>query len=162
MESSTDAIQAELESGQFRIPQECPVEPGNSITGLQFGPVIIMENQNRVRASGTGVLYLKGIAINDGVDRVRQYLDDAVGPAKAPAFLAQLIERISELSGLGHFFGERQRIGVLDQFYRAHNVDGIQRPIFDVSVDKPALRSKEPMRRVIIHRKAAASWPGHP
>ena len=144
-ESATGAIRAELDSGRFSVPQECPIEPGSSITGQPFGPIIIIESQDMVRASGAGVLYVKGIAINDGVDRVRRSLDDAVGPAKAPVILAQLIERISEQSGLGLFFRERRRIGVMDQFYRAQNAVGIHRSLFDVVVaEKPDLRGNEP------------------
>jgi hypothetical protein len=157
-ENATDAIQAELDSGQFSVPQECPIESGSLITGQPFGPVIIIERQDIVRASGSGVLYVKGIAIKDGIDRVRRSLDDAVGAAKAPAILAQLIKDISEQSGLGLFFRERRRIGVVDQFYRAQNAVGIHRALFDVAIaDKPDLRKKEPMCRVKIRRDAAAS-----
>ncbi|HKN73407.1 MAG TPA: VPA1262 family N-terminal domain-containing protein [Terriglobales bacterium] len=156
-ERATDTIQAELDSGRFSVPQECPIESGSLITGRPFDPVIIIERQDIVRASGSGVLYVKGIAINDGIDRVRRSLDDAVGPAKAPAILAQLIERISEQSGLGLFFREHRRIGVVDQFYRAQNAVGIHGALFDVAIaDRPDLRSKEPMRRVKIRRDAAA------
>lgn len=157
-ESATDAIQADLDNGRFTVPPQCPIEPGASIAGLPFGPVIISESQDMVRASGTGVLYVKGIAVTDGIERVRRSLDDTVGPASAPAVLAQLIHSISEQSGLGLFFRERRRIGVVDLFYRAQNLVGVHRTLFDVVIaDKPDLRSKEPTRRVRIRRHAAAS-----
>ena len=52
-DSATDVIQAELDSGRFSVPQECPIEPGSSITGQPFGPVIIMESRDMFRAAGT-------------------------------------------------------------------------------------------------------------
>jgi len=148
-DSAIDTIQAELDGGRFSVPQECPIDPGSSITGQAFGPVIIMESRDMFRATGTGVLYVKGIAVNQGTDRVTRGLDDAVGSVKSRAILARLIDRISEQSGLGSFFRETRRIGVIDQFYRAQNVVGVHRALFDVAIaDKHEVRSKEPMRRV--------------
>jgi hypothetical protein len=43
-DSVTDAILRELESGRFSIPRECPIEPGCSITGQPFGPVIVIRS----------------------------------------------------------------------------------------------------------------------
>jgi hypothetical protein len=155
-DSATEVIQAELDGGRFSIPQECPIEPGSSIGGQPFGPVIIMEGGDIFRATGTGVLYVKGIAVNQGIDRVKRGLDDSVGPVKSRAVLAQLIELISNQSGLGQFFRESRRIGVIDQFYRTQNVMGLHSALFDAALaDKPNMRTKEPMRRVRIRRDAA-------
>jgi len=71
-DSATDVIQAELDSGRFSVPPGCLIEPGSSITGQPFGPVIIMETGDMFRAAGTGVLYVKGMAVNQGIDRVKR------------------------------------------------------------------------------------------
>jgi hypothetical protein len=155
-ESAHDSIQTELDSGRFSPPIKCPIDSGNSLTGQPFGPVIILEDNDKASISGAGVLYVKGIAVDYGIDRVRHTLDNTVGPAKTPAILSRLIELISEQSGLGLFSSGHRRIGVVDQFYRAMNVVEVQRSLFDVSADKYNLQTKEPMRRVKIRRKAAS------
>ena len=117
-DSASETLQAELNSGRFSIPQECPIEPGKLIPGQPFVPVIIMESHDMVRATGTGALYVKGMAIDQGVDRVTRGLNEAIGPVKSQAVLARLIELISEQSGLGPFFKENRRIGAIGKIRR--------------------------------------------
>jgi hypothetical protein len=157
-DSAADAILGELESGRFSVPQECPIEPGGSITGQPFGPIIVTESHDMFRATGTGVLFVRGIAITQGIERVTRCLNDGVGPAKSRAVLAQLIERISEQSGLNSFFREGGRVGIIDHFYRWQNIAGVQDVLFDIGIaDKSDLRSKKPIRHIRISRNAAAS-----
>ena len=151
------AVQAELDNGRFTVPRECPVEPGSSINGQPFGPVIIMERQDRIRVSGTGLLYMNGIAVNDGIERVKRNLDRSVDPAIAPAVLGQMIELIAEQSGLGPVFIERRRIGGVDQFYRAQTGADRDGALFVVIAEMLDFRRREPMRRVCIRRYAAAA-----
>jgi hypothetical protein len=155
--SAIEVIERGLDSGRFLLPEKSPVKPGQLITGQPFGPVILLESYDELTGSGAGVLYVKGIVVNDGIDQVRRGLNNAVGPAKTPAILRDIIELISIQSGLKVFLMERLRIGVVDQFYRAQHVVGIPKTLFSVSGDKPDLRSREPMRRVIIGRTAAAA-----
>jgi len=155
-EGTDGSLQSELDSGRFSIPAECPIESNTLISGQPFGPILIAERSDRIRTSGTGILYVKGFAVGDGIDRVTGSIAAAIGPAKAPIALMQVIELIASQSGLGLFFTERRRIGVVDQFYRAQNVAGIHGTLFDVIADKPDFRSKNPMLRVRIRRDAAA------
>jgi hypothetical protein len=148
------AVDAALKDGKFLIPAGCPIEGGAEVTGSTFGPILIMEAQDRVRASGAGILEVIGIARADGVERVRQKLAETVTPAVAPAALAQLIDMILTQSGLGVFFKERRRIGIIDRFSRT--ADGADGPLFVVLPEKPDFRKRDPMRRVQICREAAA------
>jgi hypothetical protein len=154
--AAAEAADVELKKGRFIIPADCPIEGGKEILGNAFGPILIMEAHERIRASGAGLLHATGIARNDGVAHVKQKLDEAVTPAMGPAVLAQLIEMIAAQSGLGAFFKERRRIGVIDRFSRAQAAVDKDGPLFVVRPEKPDFRSREPMRRVRICREAAA------
>jgi hypothetical protein len=154
-EDATNIVQAQINSGRFVIPAECPIEPGAEIAGQSFGPIIVAEKNERVRVAGTGVLYVRGIAIDGGLDRVTRCVESVVGAAKAPEALARLIECVTEQSGLGLFFQEGRRLGVVDLLYRARNEAGILGPLFNVSADKTDWRSRGPVRRVRIHRDTA-------
>jgi hypothetical protein len=156
-DSAGAAADAELKNGRFTIPAGCPIEGGKEILGSVFGPILIMEAHERIRASGAGILHVMGIARNDGVAHVKQKLDEAVTPAVGPAVLAQLIEMIAVQSGLGAFFNGRRRIGIIDRFSRAQAAADKDGPLFVVRPEKPDFRSREPMRRVRICREAAAS-----
>ena len=115
-----------------------------------------MERQDRVRVSGTGLLYLKGLAINDGIERVKRSLDRAIDPAITPAVLEKIIELIAVQSGLGPVFVERRRIGGIDKFYRGQTGAGCDGALFVVIAEMPEYPPREPMRRVRIRRHAAA------
>ena len=125
------------------------------MVGSAFGPIIIMEAYERIRASGAGILNAIGLARTDGVENVRRKLDEAVTSAATPAVLAQLIEMIAVQSGLGAFFKERRRIGVIDWLSRAQTESHNDGPLFVVIPEKPDFRRRGPMRRVRICREAA-------
>jgi hypothetical protein len=149
------AIDTELIDGRFTIPADCPIEAGSVVAGGTFGPILVMEANRRIRASGPGTLRLTGVVGNATIERVRRKLDEAVGPAITPAVMAQLIELIASQSDLGAFFTERRRIGVIDRFSRAQTAAGNDGPLFVVLSEEPNLRSREPMRRIRICREAA-------
>lgn len=154
-ERAGDTVAAELTKGRLIVPTACPVEGGKEIAGSAFGPIIIMEAYERIRASGSGILSAIGLARTDGVENVRRKLDEAVTPAATPAVLAQLIEMIAVQSGLGAFFKERRRIGVMDWLSRAQAEADNDGPLFVVIPEKPDFRRRNPMRRVRICREAA-------
>lgn len=158
LDDSADAtIQAELKEGRFTVPAGCPIEAGRILPGMSFGPLLIMEAHERIRVSGTGILHLSGLACEDGIERASQKLVEAVGRPMAPAALAHLIPLIAVQSGLGSFFTERRRIGVIDRFSRTQVLAGHDGPLFVGIPEKPDLRSREPMRRLWIRRAAATS-----
>jgi hypothetical protein len=67
------------------------------------------------------------------------------------------MELIAEQSGLGAFFTERHRLGAVDYFYRASADLGLSKSPFTVLVDKPDLRTNDPVTNVRVRWADEAS-----
>ena len=150
------SIQDGIERGRLTIPADCPIAGGQSIVGLPFGPLIVLdEGPRRTRISGSGVLYRKGIASDAPLRALKEMLNRTLGPGVAPKALQALIATISEVSGISEIFKRLRPIGVVDQLYRVFATTGVDGSLFDIVPEKLDFRTKAPMLQVHIRRHAA-------
>jgi hypothetical protein len=131
-------IRLKLDQGQFAIPTTSPIEPGRTLLGDPFGPVLIADRFIELRVSGTGVLSLKGSVVSNAVSQVIQTVREAVGEGEAPTCLNRLMTLIAEQSGENEFFTESRRLGVIDHFYRPSagvgDATSILEPVHDLGL----------------------------
>src|ERR1700751_2321962 len=135
-EEAKNGVLAGLAEGRLALPQECPVGPGTTLSGMIYEAIIVREENDRLRISGTGILRFKGFVIDGAIDPIFAQLVEAVGIASAPASLAQLIQLIATPSGLGSFFKDRRRLGAVDRFYQRKDDERYYEPLFNVAPEK--------------------------
>jgi len=149
------ALLTELGQGRLTLPSESPIAGGQTIIGLPFGPLIVEEEHQRVRITGSGLLYRRGVASDAPSRALREALDNSLKPGTMPKALRTIVARISELSSIDEILKRRRPIGIVDYFYRASLTMGMDGPLFDVAPEKPDFRSKSPMLQVHVRRHAA-------
>lgn len=154
-EAEGKKVLAELQAGRFFIPAESPVEPSSLIEGQPFGPIVITERVYKVRTSGAGLLRASGIALKDGVGRIRSYLETFMETGEIAAVLPLIFNIIKDESGLGTVYAERRRLSCVELFARADNDPSRTGPLFNVRLEKPGFRSKAPTRTLLVRREAA-------
>jgi hypothetical protein len=103
-------------------------------------------------SSGVGNLLVRGMSISSEPAGLLQHLSAAVGKYKLPHALAQLVDLLAVETGLGEFFIERRRLGLVEHVYRLDNSQ--QALSLEIHSDKFDLRSRDPMRRVVVKRNA--------
>jgi hypothetical protein len=113
-------VQSAIDEGRLLLPPECPVCPGQTITGLPFGPVIAEEEFQIARISGVGLLYRKGIATEAPLNALKDALNKNLKPGIAPKAVEALVARIGAVSGIAEFFQKRRPLGGVDYFFIEH------------------------------------------
>lgn len=154
-ETEEHALQNEIDQGRLLIPEECPIAGGQTIIGLPFGPLIIDEEFQKAKVSGTGLLFRKGIASESFFIALNEALNESLKPGTAPKALQALGRKLGELSGIGQALKTRTPIGVVEFFFRPGGTTGFDGPLFEVVPDKPDFRTRDPMLQVRVRRFAA-------
>ena len=149
------AVLTELQQGRLTLPSESPIAGGETVTGVPFGPLIVEEERRRVRVTGSGLLYRRGVASDAPSKALREALDKCLKPGTMPMALRALVGRIGELSGIDEIFKRRRPLGIVDYFYRDNLTMGMDGPLFDVAPEKPDFRTQSPMLQVHVRRHAA-------
>jgi hypothetical protein len=148
-------VQSAIDEGRLALPPECPVCPGQTITGLPFGPLIAEEEFQIARISGVGLLYRKGIATEGPLTALKDALNKRLRRGTGPRAVEALVARIGAASGIAELFQKRRPIGGVDYFYRAPATRYLDGPLFDVVPETLDPRTRAPILRVHLRRHAA-------
>jgi hypothetical protein len=152
LDGGMPAIEEAFSSGRLQIPSACPVEGARLLEGPIFGPLLLDEKPYRFRFTGVGNLLVRGMSIAGEPAGLLQHLSAAVGKYKLPRALAQLVDLLAVETGLGEFFIERRRLGLIEHVYRLDN--GQQALSLEIHQDVPDLRSRDPVRHIVVKRNA--------
>jgi hypothetical protein len=154
-DAASAKVLTHLQAGRFFIPAESPIEPSIQIEGQPFGPIVIVEHSDRIRTCGTGLVRASGIAMKDGVARIKRYLESFMEVGDIAASLLAIFRIVAEESGLVRVYAERRRLSCVELFARDDTCLSGNGPLFNAQMEKPDFRNKTPTRRVLIKRDAA-------
>ena len=154
-EAEEHLVEKQFIQGHFLVPEDCPIASGQIITGHPFGAVIVKEQNQRARITGTGLLLRKGIVSESLLIDLNDALNNGLKPGTAPKALLAISLKLAELSGMGEVLKTRTPIGVVEFFFRTAGAGGVDGSLFEVVPEMPDFRTKEPMLQVSVRRFAA-------
>ncbi|MFJ5384278.1 VPA1262 family N-terminal domain-containing protein [Pectobacterium sp. CHL-2024] len=146
--------EADLVQGIFRIPDNCPIQSGQQLSGQVFTDTYLLEQSRSVAVDGGGALLTRGFVINDGAKSIVSTLQQITGKNEVSGELNDLCILIARESGLQSLAEENQKLGVVEHLRRKLPDTG--EPPIRVTLTKPNVGSQDPCREIILTRSSTA------
>lgn len=146
-------LAAELERGALRLPDRCPIEPGQTLNGVVFAETLLVERGGRLEVEGRGVLRTRGFALVNGAGRVAAALQQVLGRKEIGEELNALLALLNREAGLQRF--DASRLGVVEFLSRWSSDVGL--PPVAAGIVKPHIHSQDPCREIFVRRSAGAT-----
>ncbi len=155
-EQASARAEADLSQGLLRLPDECPIRPGETLAGQIFAETLLLERHGRVPVDGAGALQTRGFVVENGAAAVFAALQAILKLKAVGEALNELLPMIDREAGLDGLVTSTRRLGVIE-FLSRRQANAEARPI-RVEVVKPRQGSKDPCREIVVTRSPGAPF----
>nr|WP_312448391.1 VPA1262 family N-terminal domain-containing protein [Brevundimonas naejangsanensis] len=145
------AFRSGLSAGAVSLPDDCPIEPGKTITGETFPDTYILETSDYVPVAGAGVLTSRGLCSADAVPDIVNLLIAAFGRAEVGEGVQALLTAIDDEIGSPNLVAETRRLGVVEDLRRSSSATAAD--LLRVAVVKVDARSDDACLQLRIIRE---------